>query len=63
MAELRNGVFRVPAMEQALKGGFSADALRGVSVPASGLMSDMHGSADYRASLIGVMAQRAVSAA
>ncbi len=58
-----NGVFRVPAMEQALKGNFSADALRGVSVPAAGLMSDMHGSADYRASLIGVMAQRAVSAA
>lgn len=58
-----NGVFRVPAMEQALKGNFSADALRGVSVPATGLMSDMHGSADYRAALIGVMAQRAVSAA
>ncbi len=58
-----NGVFRVPAMEQALKGNFSADALRGVSVPPTGLMSDMHGSADYRAALIGVMAQRAVSAA
>ncbi len=58
-----NGVFRVPAMEQALKSSFSADALRGVSVPAAGLMSDMHGSADYRAALIGVMAQRAVSAA
>ena len=58
-----NGVFRVPAMEQALKSSFAADALRGVSVPASGLMSDMHGSADYRAALIGAMAERAVSAA
>ena len=47
-----NGVFRVPAMEQALKANYAADPLRGVSVPASGLMSDMHGSADYRAALI-----------
>jgi aerobic carbon-monoxide dehydrogenase medium subunit len=58
-----NGVFRVPAMEQALKSSFAADALRGVSVPASGLMSDMHGSADYRAALITTIAQRAVSGA
>ena len=58
-----NGVFRVPAMEQALKANYAADALRGVSVPASGLMSDMHGSAEYRAALITAMAQRAVSGA
>ncbi len=58
-----NGVFRVPAMEQALKANYAADALRGVSVPASDLMSDMHGSADYRAALITAMAQRAVSGA
>ena len=58
-----NGVFRVPAMEQALKANYAADALRGVSVPASDLMSDMHGSAEYRAALIGAMAQRAVSGA
>ena len=30
---------------------------------ASGLNSDIHGSADYRAHLVGVMAQRAVAAA
>jgi aerobic carbon-monoxide dehydrogenase medium subunit len=58
-----NGVFRVPAMEQALKGNYAADALRGVSVPALNLMSDMHGSAEYRAALISAMAQRAVSGA
>ena len=58
-----NGVFRVPAMEQALKANYAADALRGVSVPASDLMSDMHGSAEYRAALISAMAQRAVSGA
>ncbi len=59
----QNGVFRVPEMEAALKANFSPDAVRGVTVPASGLMSDMHGSADYRASLITVMAERAVAAA
>jgi len=58
-----NGVFRVSAMEQALKATFSAEAIRSIAVPAAGLMSDMHGSADYRAALITVMAQRAVSAA
>ncbi len=58
-----NGVFRVPAMEQALKANFAAASLAGVSVPASGLMSDMHGSAEYRAALIDAMAQQAVSAA
>ncbi len=58
-----NGVFRVPGMEQALKANFAAASVAGVSVPASGLMGDMHGSAEYRAALINVMAQKAVSAA
>jgi len=58
-----NGVFRVPAMEQALKASFSPDAVRGIAVPAGGLMSDMHGSAEYRAALIGAMAQKALSEA
>jgi len=34
-----------------------------VKISASGLLSDLHGSADYRANLIKVMAQRAVAAA
>jgi aerobic carbon-monoxide dehydrogenase medium subunit len=58
-----NGVFRVPAMEQALKTNFAPDAVHGISVPASGLMSDMHGGADYRAALVTVMAERALSEA
>jgi len=58
-----NGVFRANALEAALNANFSAAALEGVSVPASGLNSDLHADADYRAHLIGVMAKRAVAAA
>jgi aerobic carbon-monoxide dehydrogenase medium subunit len=59
----QNGVMRLPAIEAALKANWSAAALDGIKIPASGLMSDMHGSSDYRANLIKVMAQRAVAAA
>jgi aerobic carbon-monoxide dehydrogenase medium subunit len=58
-----NGVFRASALESALSANFSPAALDGVSVPASGLNSDLHADADYRAHLIGVMAKRAVAAA
>ena len=57
------GVFRVPAMEAALKADFSAKALEPVSVSADGLNSDIHADADYRAHLIKVMARRAVAKA
>jgi carbon-monoxide dehydrogenase medium subunit len=56
-------VFRANALEAALNANFSPAALEGVSVPASGLNSDLHADADYRAHLIGVMAKRAVAAA
>jgi aerobic carbon-monoxide dehydrogenase medium subunit len=59
----QNGVMRVPAIEAALKANWSAAALDGVNISADGLMSDIHGSSDYRANLIRVMAQRAVTAA
>jgi aerobic carbon-monoxide dehydrogenase medium subunit len=58
-----NGVFRANALETALAANFSPSALEGVSMPASGLNSDLHADADYRAHLIGVMAKRAVTAA
>jgi aerobic carbon-monoxide dehydrogenase medium subunit len=58
-----SGVFRAEEFEAALNANFSPAALEGVSVSASGLNSDMHADADYRAHLIGVMAKRAVAAA
>ena len=58
-----NGVFRASALEAALGGSWSADAAKGVKIAAQGLLSDIHGQADYRAALISVMAARAVAAA
>ncbi|UZE49996.1 FAD binding domain-containing protein [Rhodopseudomonas sp. P2A-2r] len=59
----QNGVMRVPAIEAALKANWSASALDGINISADGLMADIHGSSDYRANLIKVMAQRAVAEA
>jgi aerobic carbon-monoxide dehydrogenase medium subunit len=56
-----NGVFRVKAMEDALARSWSADAIKGISVPASECNGDIHASSEYRAHLITVMAQRALA--
>jgi carbon-monoxide dehydrogenase medium subunit len=56
------GVFRVQPMEEALARDWSDAALRPIEVPPDDLQSDLHGSADYRAHLISVLAQRAVAA-
>jgi len=58
-----SGVFRVKAFEEALEKRFGAKSLDGLTVPAEGLSSDIHGSAEYRAHLVGVLARRAVVAA
>ena len=58
-----NGVFRHAALEQALGKSFTPEAAAGVSTDASELNGDLHGSAEYRAHLVGVMAQRAVAKA
>jgi carbon-monoxide dehydrogenase medium subunit len=58
-----HGVFRVPAMESALSKSFTAEALKGITVDAAKLNSDIHADSAYRAHLIGVMARRAVQAA
>lgn len=58
-----DGVFRHSGMEQALAGNFSPDALSGVTTDPADMLSDLHGSAEYRANLVNVMARRAVAAA
>ena len=57
------GVFRVPSFEEALKKRFSPKSLEGMTIPADGMNSDIHGSAEYRAHLVGVLARRAVAEA
>lgn len=57
------GVFRWSEAEAALSKDFTADAVKGLSVPADGMIGDLHGSAAYRAHLVGVLTRRAVTAA
>jgi carbon-monoxide dehydrogenase medium subunit len=74
VAETKNGVrvavtgaapcvFRVPEMEVALARNFTPDAVASIAISSEGLNSDIHGSAEYRAHLVTVMAKRAVAAA
>ena len=58
-----NGVFRVTSFEEALKKRFSPKSLEGMTIPADGMNADIHGSAEYRAHLVGVLARRAVAEA
>jgi len=55
-------VFRATAIEDALAKRFTPVAAKGVEVGADGLNDDLHGSAEYRAHLVSVMASRAVAA-
>ena len=55
------GVHRWTAAEKALSANFSADALADLTVSADDLISDLHGTADYRAHLVKVMTGRAVA--
>ena len=58
-----NGLCRRTAMEQALPTSFTAEAIADIRTDASEINGDLHGRADYRAHLVGVMAQRAVAKA
>ncbi|UEM04830.1 xanthine dehydrogenase family protein subunit M [Skermanella rosea] len=55
-------VYRWTEAEQALAGGLDPAALDGLTVDPDGLNADIHASAEYRASLVKVMAKRAVAA-
>jgi len=56
-----NGVYRHAGLEAALSADWSASAVDAVDVSTGGLMSDLHGTAAYRANLIKVMAKRALA--
>lgn len=57
-----DGVFRHAGLEEALSADWSAKAADAVNVQSDGLLSDIHGSAKYRANLITVLTKRAVNA-
>ena len=56
-----NGVFRWAEAEAALSASFDAAALDGLSLPDDDMISDLHGTAAYRAHLCAVMTKRAVA--
>lgn len=58
-----NGVFRWAEAERALTASFTPAAVAGLKLSADDLISDLHGSAAYRANLVRVLTQRAVAAA
>jgi carbon-monoxide dehydrogenase medium subunit len=53
--------FRATDIEQALSKDWSPKAASSIKVSADGLNTDLHGSAEYRAALIPVLAGRAVA--
>ena len=54
-------VFRVPEIEAALAAKFSIGAIQNIRIPPGELNADIHATAEYRAHLVGVMAERAVA--
>ncbi|MEC7761921.1 MAG: xanthine dehydrogenase family protein subunit M [Pseudomonadota bacterium] len=54
------GVFRWTEAEAALSSNFAPSALEGLTVPADGMIGDLHGTPAYRAHLVGVITKRAV---
>lgn len=59
----KSSVFRAKALEDALAASFTPEAAKAVKLPATDINGDLHGSAEYRAAMISVMASRAVAAA
>jgi carbon-monoxide dehydrogenase medium subunit len=57
------GVFRQKDMEKALASKFAPESVASIKQSDSGLNTDIHASAEYRAHLVTVMAKRAVAAA
>jgi len=58
----QQGVFRSEPIEKALSTSWNAEALDELAIDTEMMLSDLHGSAEYRANLVKVMAKRAVAA-
>jgi aerobic carbon-monoxide dehydrogenase medium subunit len=58
-----SGVFRWAEAEAALSANFAAGAIAALTVDASGMIGDLHGTQAYRANLVKVLTGRAVTAA
>jgi carbon-monoxide dehydrogenase medium subunit len=58
-----SGVFRAKDLEAALSKDWSVKAIEGIKIVPKGMIADIHGTAEYRAHMIGVLARRAVAAA
>lgn len=56
-----SGVFRWTDAEAALSENFDSRAMDGVTIGADGMISDLHGTAAYRANLVKVLTRRAIS--
>ena len=56
-------VFRATEIETALATSFTPEAAKAVKMPTTDINADLHGSAEYRAAMISVIASRAVAAA
>lgn len=56
-----DGVFRWSEAEAALSSNFSAAALDGLALSGANMISDLHGTGDYRAHLVNVMTKRATN--
>ena len=54
-----SGVFRWKEMEEALSSDWSKSSAENIKLPPEGVMSDIHGSSEYRANLANIMAVRA----
>jgi len=59
----KSRAFRATELENALAKNFTADAAKAVKMPTFEINADLHGSAEYRAAMISVIASRAVAAA
>ena len=59
----KGNVFRATTIEAALSQSFTPEAAAAVKLPTTDINADMHGSAEYRAAMVSVMASRAVAAA